>query len=52
MIEQGVNYADSTINVMSDFIDTRVENLDHLQLPRFPTRKLRRRKRKTPTSVL
>ena len=28
MIEQGFNYADSTIKEMSDFFETRVENLE------------------------
>ena len=29
MIEQGFNYADSTINEMTDFFETGVENLEH-----------------------
>ena len=28
MIEQGFNYADSTIKEMSDWFETRVENLE------------------------
>ena len=28
MIEQGFNYADSTIKEMTDFFETRVENLE------------------------
>ena len=28
MIELGLNYADSTIEEMTDFIETRVENLE------------------------
>ena len=28
MIEQGFNYADSTIKVMTDVFETRVENLE------------------------
>ena len=28
MIEQGFNYADSTVQEMSDFLETRVENLE------------------------
>ena len=28
MIEQGFNYADSTIKEMTDFLETRVENLE------------------------
>ena len=28
MIEQGFNYADSTVKEMSDFFETRVENLE------------------------
>ena len=28
MIEQGLKYADSTIKQMSDFFETRIENLE------------------------
>ena len=52
MIEQGFNYADSTIKEMSDFFETRVKNLgaqgrkENLQqLPRNP------RTRKQPRSA-
>ena len=43
MIGQGFNYADSTVKEMTDFFETRVENLEPkeekkrlLQLPRNP----------------
>ena len=43
MIEQGFNYADSTVKEMTDFFETRVENLEPKedkknlqQLPRKP----------------
>ena len=56
MIEQGFNYADSTIKEMSDFFETRVENLEpredkeNLQeLPRKPRNLPRKGKGKTPT---
>ena len=51
IIEQGFNYADSTIKEMSDFFETRVENLEPkddrknlLHLPRKIFRKSRRGK--------
>ena len=58
MIEQGFNYADSTNKEMTDFFESRVENLEHMedkknlqQLPRDSSRKPRRGKGKTPTPV-
>ena len=56
MIEQCLNYADSTTKEMIDFFETRVENLENekkffLQLPRYLSRKPRRGKGKTPTPV-
>ena len=57
MIEQGFNYADSTIKEMTDFFETRLENLQPkkeskiLQLPRNPQNPPRKGKGKTPTPV-
>ena len=56
MIEQGFNYADSSIEEMTDFIKTRVENLEPNEdmilqlLPRKPSRKPRKRKREDSDS--
>ena len=60
MIEQGFNYADSTVKEKTDIFETRVENLEPIeekkdlqQLPRNPTRKVSRNvKEKTPTPEL
>ena len=60
MIEQGFKYADSTIKELSDFFETRVENLDTKekkknlqQLPRNPMIKSppRKGKGKTPSQM-
>ena len=58
MIEQGFNYADSTIKEKTDFFETRVENLESKQdrkkpstaskKPRKPSKKA---KGKTPTPL-
>ena len=59
LIEQGFNYIDSTIKEMSDFFETRVENLEPKedrnnlqQLPRKALRKLRKGKEKTPIYIV
>ena len=57
MIEQGFNYAESTIKEISHFFGTRVENLEHpknlLQLPRNSRTRNPHRKgnKKTLTTV-
>ena len=58
MIELIFNYADSTIKEMSDFFETRVENLEPKeekknlqQLPRKPRNPTRRGNGTTPTPV-
>ena len=58
MIEQGFNYTDSTIKVMTDFFETRVQNLEPKedrknlhQLPTNPRKPPRKGKGKTPTLV-
>ena len=58
MIEQGFNYADSSIKEMTDFFETRVENMepkeDRKNLQQFArkTRNFSRKgKGKTPTPV-
>ena len=60
MIEQGLNYVDSTIKEMTDFFETKVENWEPkqekkniLKPPRNKTRSPRRKgKVQTPTQVL
>ena len=59
MIEQGFNYTDSTIKEMTNFFETRVENLEPKedrknlqQLSKNPTKKASRRAtKKTPNPV-
>ena len=57
MIEQGFNYTDSTIKEMSDFFETRIENLEPKeeknlqQLPRKTRSPTRRGTGMTPTPV-
>ena len=59
MIEQGLNYASCTIKEMSDFFETKVENLEpkekkkkHQQLPINRRKTPRKENRKTPTPML
>ena len=57
MIEQGFNYADSTIKKMTDFFETRVENLKPKEekkkssaVAKKPTKKAKKRKREDSIS--
>ena len=61
MIEQGFNYADSTIKDMTDFFETRVENLEPKEeknkssaaaTKSKDTKSTKKGKRKTLTPVL
>ena len=61
MIEQALNYADSTVKEMTDFFETRVENLEHevdknksssSKIKAKKTNNSRNRKEQTPTQVL